>query len=122
MSETRTNPPLVRTRPAVDRLHAAVHRMGAPAPAPEWTPFDPDLTPGQDRVLTAELPRLFRLLDARDDRRRLANLAAVLVILDDLHEQVPAVDEALREQRVRDRLPGGADRRRPSQLLTKRAR
>jgi hypothetical protein len=117
MSETRTNPPLVlRTRPVVA---APSHVAGLPDPAPVWTPFDPDLTPGQDRVLTAELPRLFRLLDARDDRRRSANLAAVLVILDDLHEQAPAVDEALREQRVRDRLPGGADRRRPAQLLTK---
>jgi hypothetical protein len=110
MSETRTNPPLVlRT------------------PAPVWTPFDPDLTPGQDRVLTAELPRLFRLLDTRDgspagERIRAANIFVVLRLLQDIDEQAPAVDEALREQRVRDRLPGGANRPRPSQLLTKRPR
>lgn len=58
--------------------------------------FDPQLTPGQRQILTAELPRLFRMI-AR------GKYAAVVDLLDDLAGQAPAVDKVLAAETQRRR-------------------
>jgi hypothetical protein len=60
---------------------------------------DPNLTAGQRRLLQAEQARLFRMLDDR----RPGRLEAVLVLLDDLAQQAPAVDDVLESERQRRR-------------------
>jgi hypothetical protein len=105
---TKTNPALVLRRPP------ASHVAGDPDPAPEWTPFDPDLTRGQTQVLKAEETRLFRMLSARTPRAMLG----VIVLLEDLAGQAPAVDAALEEEDKRRRLDAARPHR-PATLLTK---
>jgi hypothetical protein len=56
------------------------------------------------------------------DDRRPGRIDAVLVILEDLAGQAPAVDEVIREEAARRSLPGGVDRPRLSQVLTRRGR
>lgn len=85
-----------------------------PQPAVDF--HDPRLTRGQAQVLRAETPRLFRLLGDRRPR----SLVALLVLLEDLAEQAPAVDDALALEDERRR---NADAARPrlTGMLTKRA-
>jgi hypothetical protein len=88
-----------------------------PPPTPASTPmlYDPKLTPGQQRVLTAETPRLFRLLGRRDP----AAMSAVLVLLEDLTSEASAVDADLAAEAAR-RHAAEAARPRPATLLSKR--
>jgi hypothetical protein len=84
--------------------HPTAPKLVEPAP----TFFDPTLTPGQRQILTAELPRLFRMI-AR------GKYVAVVDLLDDLAGQAPAVDKVLAAETQRRRDTAAA---RPTLALT----
>jgi hypothetical protein len=130
-SAAKTNPPITpptgSIRPA-PRFHDVTDpdayvatlagAVAAEHPLPAVDFHDPRLTRGQAQLLRAEQPRLFRMLKVRD-HRRLAKLAAVLELLEDLAEQAPAVDDALAFEDERRRSTAAA-RPRMGELLSKR--
>lgn len=91
------------------RLPKINHALVATHPtAPKVTKFfDPDLTPGQRRVLTAELPRLFRMLNGPDEHgvgpRNPGRTLAVVELLVDLAGQAPEVDAVIAAEAARRR-------------------
>lgn len=107
--------------PLVDRFHADACAVCLGHPLPDGSPEvfaaaladavaleaadppaefeNPQLTPGQKRVFEGERARLFRMLDARTP----AKDAAVLVLLDDMASQAPAVDAVIAVEAERRR-------------------
>jgi hypothetical protein len=124
-SAAKTNPPITpapRFHDVTDPDAYVATLAGAVAaehPLPAVDFHDPRLTRGQAQVLRAETPRLFRMLDVRD-HRRLAKLAAVLELLDDLAEQAPAADDALALEDEHRRSAVAAARPRLAGMLSKR--
>lgn len=102
----------------VDALADAV---AAEAPPPAVDLHDPDLTRGQAQVLRAEQSRLIRILDRRvdDGRGDPRAVAAVLILLEDLAGQAPAVDDELAREQER-RSAAAAARPRLAGVLSKR--
>jgi hypothetical protein len=127
-SAAKTNPPITpptgSIRPA-PRFHDVTDpdayvatlagAVAAEHPLPAVDFHDPRLTRGQAQLLRAEQPRLFRMLNDRRPR----NTVALLVLLEDLAEQAPAVDDALALEDERRRTVAAA-RPRVAELLSKR--
>lgn len=126
----KTNPPVTGATTVIRRPAPRFHDIGDPDayvtalaaavaaehPQPAVDFHNPRLTRGQAQVLRTERDRLCRMLDRRDGR----SLGAVLVLLEDLAEQAPAVDQALAEQDERRRA-ALAGRTRLAHVLTRRA-
>jgi hypothetical protein len=126
---TNTNRPITASTKlirSVPRFHdltdpdeyvaALAGAVAAEHPQPAVDLHNPQLTRGQAQVLRAETPRLFRLLSRRSDPRA---IPAAVLLLEDLAEQAPAVDDALalEDERRRAALAG---RPRLATVLSKR--